>query len=59
MRSEMEAEPADDELGDGNPALDPKIMQQLEDLLASSDASEPEAEQQDDDSEEPPKEAAT
>ena len=56
---EMEAEPADDELGDGNPALDPKIMQQLEDLLASSDAPEPDADRQDDDSEEPPKEAAT
>ena len=56
---EMEAEPADAELGDGNPALDPKIMQQLEDLLASSDAPEPDADKQDDDSEEPPKEAAT
>ena len=55
----MEAEPADDELGDGNPALDPKIMQQLEDLLASSDAPEPDPDQQDDDAEEPPKEAAT
>jgi len=56
---EMEAEPADDPSDDEGAALDPKIMQQLEDLLADSDIqsdgpqSDPEA--QDDDSDEPAK----
>lgn len=34
---EMESEPADDPTDDEGAALDPKIMQQLEDLLAQSD----------------------
>lgn len=34
---EMEAEPADDPSDEDGAALDPKIMQQLEDLLAQSD----------------------
>lgn len=55
---EMEAEPAD-EADDGNPALDPKIMQQLEDLLAESDKSDTDSEGRDDDSEETPKGPAT
>lgn len=39
---EMEAEPSEDadEADDENPALDPKIMQQLEDLLSKSDQSD-------------------
>ncbi|MYD73866.1 MAG: hypothetical protein F4Y11_06380 [Chloroflexi bacterium] len=54
---EVEAEPADDPSDDEGAALDPKIMQQLEDLLADSDIqsdgpqSDPEA--QDDDSDDP------
>ena len=56
---EMEAEPADDDSDDENPALDPKIMQQLEDLLADSDESEAEPDQQDDDSDEAAKGPAT
>ena len=35
---EAEAEPADESADDDGAALDPKIMQQLEDLLAQSDA---------------------
>ena len=56
---EMEAEPADEDSDDERPALDPKIMQQLEDLLGQSDDSEAESDQQDDDSEESPKGPAT
>ncbi|MDE2746057.1 MAG: hypothetical protein OXI41_08760 [Chloroflexota bacterium] len=56
---EMEAEPADDPSDDDGAALDPKIMQQLEDLLANSDMQsdtqpgtpEADADGQDDDSE--------
>ena len=49
---EMEAEPADDSTDEENPALDPKIMQQLEDLLADSDPPESDADNQNDDSDE-------
>ncbi|MCY3922835.1 MAG: hypothetical protein OXG27_10640 [Chloroflexi bacterium] len=52
---ELEAEPADDSSSDDNPPLDPKIMQQLEDLLADSDATEPDADAQPDDSDDSPK----
>ncbi len=55
---EVEAEPTD-ETDDQNPALDPKIMQQLEDLLANSEPPDSETEPQDDDSEESPKGPAT
>ena len=64
---EMEAEPADDPSDDDGAALDPKIMQQLEDLLANSDTQsetqpdtpEADAEGEDDDSEDAPKGPAT
>lgn len=55
---DVEAEPTD-EADDDNPALDPKIMQQLEDLLANSEPPDSETEPQDDDSEETPKGPAT
>ncbi|MCY3733024.1 MAG: hypothetical protein OXG42_01970 [Chloroflexi bacterium] len=55
---EIEVEPSDDSSDDDNPALDPKIMQQLEDLLADSDiqpdAPDPNGDNQNE-SEEPPK----
>ena len=64
---EMEAEPADEPAVDDAAALDPKIMQQLEDLLAQSDsqpdtpsdAPQADAGGPDDDSEEPQKGPAT
>lgn len=57
---EMEAEPADDPSDEDGAALDPKIMQQLEDLLAQSDTQsdsppespEADADDPDDDSDE-------
>ena len=60
---EMEAEPADEPTDDDGAALDPKIIQQLEDLLANTDTQSeaqsdaPEADDagSDDDSEETPK----
>lgn len=52
---EIEAEPTDDFSDDDNTALDPKIMQQLEDLLADSDTTEPEADAAQDDSDDSPK----
>lgn len=63
----MEAEPADEPAVDDSAALDPKIMQQLEDLLAQSDsqpdtpsdAPQADAGGPDDDSEEPQKGPAT
>lgn len=64
---EMEAEPADDPSDDGGGALDPKIMQQLEDLLAQSDTQsdsppespEADADDPDEDSDEASKGPAT
>lgn len=50
---DLEAELADELLADPadeSPALDPKIMQQLEDLLSMDDLPRPESEQRDDDS---------
>ena len=56
---EVEAEPTDDPSDDDHQALDPKIMQQLEDLLADSEPSEADADNQDDASEDTPKGPAT
>ena len=56
---EMEAEPADEPSDDEADGLDPKIMQQLEDLLADSDTLEADADNLDDDSDESPKGPAT
>lgn len=47
---EMEAEPADDSADEENSPLDPKIMQQLEDLLADSDPPASETDNQNEDS---------
>ena len=52
---EMEAEPVDEPSKDDNPALDPKIMQQLEDLLTDSDTTELDADAQQDESDDSPK----
>lgn len=52
---EMEAEPADDSSDDDDRALDPKIMQQLEDLLADSETTEPDADAEADEPEDSPK----